>query len=315
LSAAEADCLVLLTQDDVVVRSLARRTEKMRKRAAELQLILARDEMEFVDAVQRQLPSAGGTARAATKLLAGARLSTQEAAAHFGRGDVAKAFDSARGASVQLDRFQRGTWEEALAHVSTPMVSALTASFATLPLHMRLGLGVRQLQGGRSELVGGDFEDLGLMLRAGWRHFEHPQQGIATSVDLAPGARSGSLCLHLRTSAARSSQAPQFVETPPLWVTSGGVRTTRGELVEIKGWVRVPREVHGSIDGLQIVDSLGGEALAERITVAPAWQEFRLYRACPRDGLATITFALTGLGEAWIDDVSIRRVAREDLIR
>jgi hypothetical protein len=30
----------------------------------------------------------------------------------------------------------------------------------------------------------------------------------------------------------------------------------------------------------------------------------------PRDGMFTVTFALTGLGDAWIDDISIAPVTR-----
>jgi hypothetical protein len=74
------------------------------------------------------------------------------------------------------------------------------------------------------------------------------------------------------------------------------------------------------LDGVMVYDSLAGPALAARFDapVAPngagngVWREFTLYRAVPPDasrdrGKAelTITFVLTGLGEAWIDDVTI----------
>jgi hypothetical protein len=35
------------------------------------------------------------------------------------------------------------------------------------------------------------------------------------------------------------------------------------------------------------------------------WREFTLYRAVPQTGDLTVTFALTGLGEASIDDVAV----------
>jgi hypothetical protein len=53
------------------------------------------------------------------------------------------------------------------------------------------------------------------------------------------------------------------------------------------------------------MDSFGGEALAERIGETSAWQPFTLIRAAPRAGPLSVTIALTGLGEAWIDDVTI----------
>ena len=37
--------------------------------------------------------------------------------------------------------------------------------------------------------------------------------------------------------------------------------------------------------------------------------EFFLYRVAPSDGPVWITFALTGLGNAWIDDVTIQTIS------
>jgi hypothetical protein len=54
-----------------------------------------------------------------------------------------------------------------------------------------------------------------------------------------------------------------------------------------------------------IVDSLGGPPLAERVHETEGWQEFTLYRAATQSGPMTVTFTLTGLGTACLDDVSI----------
>ena len=78
----------------------------------------------------------------------------------------------------------------------------------------------------------------------------------------------------------------------------------------IRGRVRVAAPVRGSVDGLMIVDSLGGEALAERFGETNGWEGFVLYRAAPRDCEITLTFALTGFGEALVDDVTIRTIQR-----
>ena len=55
-----------------------------------------------------------------------------------------------------------------------------------------------------------------------------------------------------------------------------------------------------------IFDSLGGEALADRIGHTTGWQQFALYRVAPQSGTMNVTFALSGLGEAWIDDVYVQ---------
>jgi len=54
-----------------------------------------------------------------------------------------------------------------------------------------------------------------------------------------------------------------------------------------------------------IVDSLSGEALADRIVKTDGWRQFALYRVAPQSGAMCVTFALTGLGEARLDDVAI----------
>jgi hypothetical protein len=67
------------------------------------------------------------------------------------------------------------------------------------------------------------------------------------------------------------------------------------------------------VDGLLVFDSLGGPALAERVGVTPSWRRLVLYRIAPdtaADEPLSVTFALTGMGEARIDDVSIRVLER-----
>jgi hypothetical protein len=86
------------------------------------------------------------------------------------------------------------------------------------------------------------------------------------------------------------------------------VRVEEGSKVHIQGWVRVPAAIVGSLDKLLIMDSLGGEVLALRVGQTSGWQQFNLYRAAPRSGAMTITFALAGLGEAWLDDVTVKTV-------
>ena len=54
-----------------------------------------------------------------------------------------------------------------------------------------------------------------------------------------------------------------------------------------------------------IYDSHTGPVLAERIAETQGWREFTLYRVATVTGDWQLVFALTGLGEAWIDDVSV----------
>ena len=82
-----------------------------------------------------------------------------------------------------------------------------------------------------------------------------------------------------------------------------------GQIVCIHGWVQVPTAITGSSDGLLVVDSLSGECLADRIGQTKGWRQFALYRVAPQSGPMCVTFALSGMGEAWLDDVEIQVIA------
>jgi hypothetical protein len=83
------------------------------------------------------------------------------------------------------------------------------------------------------------------------------------------------------------------------------VPVRQGQLVRIHGWVQVPRPLAACREGLLIFDSLTGPALGERVFATSGWREFTLYRAVPENGELRLTIALTGLGEASLDDVSV----------
>jgi hypothetical protein len=46
--------------------------------------------------------------------------------------------------------------------------------------------------------------------------------------------------------------------------------------------------------------------LADRIGHTAGWKQFALYRAASQSAAVNVTFALSGLGEAWIDDVQVQ---------
>ncbi len=108
-------------------------------------------------------------------------------------------------------------------------------------------------------------------------------------------------------------EPPVQVETAPMWLVSPPVPVEAGRVMLIHGWVKIPKRIVGSVDGLLILDSISGEPLAERILQTKDWQEFSLYRAVPRSGPMTVTFALCGLGEAFLDDVTVQSIERPAL--
>ena len=72
--------------------------------------------------------------------------------------------------------------------------------------------------------------------------------------------------------------------------------------------MNVPRVIRGNQNGLMILDSLGGQPLAERVPITSGWQEFTLYRCADNREDFGVTFELTGVGSAMIDEVTIRTI-------
>jgi hypothetical protein len=180
-------------------------------------------------------------------------------------------------------------------------------SVATLASLARVNGLLSHSPAGENRLPLGSFEDLPALLAAGWRHQQLAIEGIETSVRLSPTApHSGAFCLELEARPVDPAAPAPVVPASPVWVRSRPVRIRTGELVEITGRARVPEELLGSVDGLEISDTLGGPELATRIKVTPSWQPFRMIRVATADVDLTVTIGLTGLGVAQVDDVAIR---------
>jgi hypothetical protein len=301
--------LVLLTPDPVVINTLERRLAAMAGRAADLQRELAGRTLAGLESIDHQLPPRPKEAPQVADWLAKARTSLADADKALAAGDRPLAYMSARKAMGPLEQLKRLRWEQAATTQTSPVVSPLIATFDTLPAHWRF---VDQLRVGRpnlNQLAAGDCENLDAMLQSGWRHYEHPLAGLTSIVELSPTvSHSGHSSMHIKVKPANPLEPPTLVETPPVWVTTAQVAARRGEIVAMRAWIRVPVAITGSVDGLMILDSIGGEALAERALKTPGWREVVLYRIAAQDGPVWITFAMTGLGDAWIDDVSIQTI-------
>jgi hypothetical protein len=59
------------------------------------------------------------------------------------------------------------------------------------------------------------------------------------------------------------------------------------------------------VDGLLVFDSIGGADLALRIDRTAGWRELTMFRAAGQSGPMSVTFALSGLGEVHLDDVTL----------
>lgn len=298
--------LVLLTQDALVYQSLSQRAELIGARAAQLARELAGAKLQQVERIEGKLAAEVGRAAAEDRWLSDARQTLQSCAGAAASRDYRTAYLCAERAMRPLRLLERQRWQAAIAGLSRPVASPLAVCFATLPCHGRLLKRIGQSSLGEDRLTGGDFEELGRTLQSGWRHFQHPTAGITTEAGLAPtAAHGGQYGLRLSALPADPNRAAVLAESPPVWITSPEVPVRQGELLTIQGWVQIPSPITGSVDGLLIADSYTGETLAERIGETTGWQPFTLYRVAPESGTLTVSFALSGFGEVWLDDIRI----------
>jgi hypothetical protein len=190
---------------------------------------------------------------------------------------------------------------------SQTLYTPLQFSLATLAEEQQLRDMLSSPNGGTSLLGGGNFEQLDDLLQSGWRHHQLPLSGVTSAVRLSPDIPyEGTYCLELEATSNEPTATISVVPTAPVWITSSGMPVKAGDLVEITGVARVPEELIGTIDGLQIIDSLGGPGMATRIRHAPSWQSFRIVRGVPADTQLFVSIALSGLGRAQIDNLSVR---------
>ncbi|HEV2970701.1 MAG TPA: hypothetical protein VGY55_12090 [Pirellulales bacterium] len=303
--------MVLITADPAVIDTLTRRLTQMADRSAPLQRELTAQTLSEVEAIDRRLPHKPPEALP-TEWLTKARAGLAEADKSLAAGDRPAAYQAARKAIGPLEQFKRYRWEQVLTGQNSLATSPFYVSFETLPDQWRLMDQLRYLQPGNNQLPGGDCENLGWMLQQNWKHVDlTPQADLHAHVELSTKQpHGGKSSLHLQVKPTSEDDPPALVETAPVWVTTPPISVQAHELLAIRGFARVPTQIAGSIDGLMILDSIGGESLAERIGQTNGWREFIMYRVAPRDGTFTVTFALTGLGDAWLDDISIAPVTR-----
>lgn len=230
--------------------------------------------------------------------------------------DPTAAIARLRRAAAIAGQFERRVWENGVKAEGSMVASPLTASDTALAEEWQFVAARAAVVQGPELLGGGGMERIEDLSGGGWRHFARAQSDIVTKLEVSlakPAAGQG--CLRMVARPANKEDPPIVVETPPLWVTTPPLQPPAGKLIEISAQVFVPKPIAGSVDGLFVFDSLGGPALGERVGSTKTWRRLVLHRIVPAESVGepvTVTFALTGLGEAFLDEVSIRTVDRGD---
>lgn len=247
---------------------------------------------------ERGSPLASGALNEAMTLIQNAETMSQ-------RGSVASADEYFATAGQRLAVARREFLQTARGPFPAWGASPLLVHPLLVPSHWQLSARLARGVWQPNALAGGDFENLKHMVDHGWLNRRSNSPGIETKVELAADAAVGG-SLGLKLSATRTGSGDAPVEATPVWITSGPIAVSSGQVVRIHGWAQINGTLQGSSEGLLIIDSLGGTPLAERITQSNQWQEFSLYRGVPADGELTVTIALSGLGSAMVDELTVR---------
>lgn len=303
----------VMSSDALLLTNLNRLAQQSLRATAAYKIAVTRRALAEVEAIaphfDLRAASNRGSPSAADSMQA-ARTALRRAEQQFATGDAAAAFASADAASNAVAYWRRAAWEQAARGWSSPVASPLAVTSLALVEQSQFADRANRAVVGRNSLAEGDCENLPAMVEAGWKHWRHTLPDISTRVELSPVTPfAGRSSLNLSAVAEDASMAETLIETPPVWVVSPPVQFSADTAVRIRGRVRIPKPITGSVDGLEIIDSLGGPALATRVGHAPQWREFTLYRYASRLDSITVTFALTGLGEVWVDNVVVEPIA------
>jgi len=292
------DAFILLTDDPQAFSQVAKYLRKIAPEATRLRHELASQRLQESTSQLANL-SQGDLSqnnRQAKHWLEQATLELQACSQHLASGSRDLAYARADAADQFLNQVDHALSEN-------PRNRNSVAAAAQQHLQQRLA----RTPAGTNLLSGGGFENLPALLQAGWRHRQLSLEGITSSVRLSSLApHSGSYCLELEAKSTNENASVPIVPGSPVWISTAPVQIQAGDLVEITGVARVPEPLRGTVDGLQLIDSLGGPDMATRIPQTSSWQPFRIIRAAPSDGQITVSIALTGLGKAQIDDLAIR---------
>jgi len=327
LDEASLNSLIFFGEDDGIYAQVGQRAQQMGPRTAYLACRLAESELAMTEQVLTALRRARDTG--AMPVLPQDNLPllgmpeyetmirTTREAIDFARDlanrappDFARSYLQAERATRGLRFAGRSLWQEATRHDLHLCMTPVSVAFATLPLYLSAYQRTHGAVLGQNRLPGGNMEMQSLQ-QAGWEPMSHRVEGafVARNNVSPAAAHTGQLGLQLVVAPTDPSDMPRQLETVPLWVATPAMPIRAGEMICVNGWIRIPRRLESTVDGLMIFDSLGGEELALRfLHTRGEWQEFAFYRIAPEDTNYFVFFALNGFGEVHLDDIRVAAV-------
>ncbi|MGY8767191.1 MAG: hypothetical protein ACKVH8_02010 [Pirellulales bacterium] len=297
---------IVLTQDPRVLRDLRRRIEENRGPIAQLKYDLASQSMQLVQAIDRSL----GTSRTNSglaRMINQAWANLREAGRSLESSNLPLAEKLTQESANLLQQAKRIQWEQLSLQYESPVTNPLMISYDLLPLATQLQTQLGSMSPAPNKLAGGDMEDLSYLLTTGWRQIQQTPmpRGYQGKVELAnTQAHQGQYNLHLQVQSNGRSESAQL-ESPPIKVISAPIDVQPGQLVLVRGWVRIDQPLSNTSDGLIIYDSIGGKELALHVHQTTQWKEFSLIRAVGQQKEMRLHFELESVGDVYLDDITM----------
>ncbi len=295
--------LVLVSRSPADVRSVSERLRSLSIELVETRQQQLQEELKQIRPLLHARPDAPG--RDLEELWQAVTAAHEELTTAIARRDHALAHQWADRALGHLADIRHRYWKVAVAELPSPVASPLATQSATIAAHVHLWRTMPAAGQGVNLLSTGECEDLQRMIASGWQTFEG-DSGARIAARLATGTNvAGQHSLELVAEKSSDGRPVQMGDEPLVWVNSAPLKIGGGQLVRIDGWVNVPKPITGCDDGLMIFDSLGGTPMAYRFAVTRGWQRFTMLRATDVQEELVVTVALTGLGRAYLDELTI----------
>lgn len=312
LSQLDVTTAIVISSDLSMGDDLRRRMREIQAESATCIVQLARAKLQRVSGVIDELRALDHAQPDAERMLKRARQLTEQATQHLDKKDFDDARKQGDYALQMLRVLQRAHWDDAVAAMSHPLSSPHTVCFQTLPDHWRM---LNRLKGSgemasANLLHSGNFEDEDTFRTAGWQHSQNQQPGIVAAAELIQPSDRRGYCLRMAAGPVLDKSAPLLLAAAPVTVVTPGVPVQAGQIVRIRGKVKVLRHIAGTRDGFQISDSLAGPSGAIHWHQSGEWQQFDLLREVSATDTLTVTLTVTltlfGIGEVLVDDLAIQ---------
>lgn len=315
---------LMISTDPNWGRILRGQIEQIQARSASLWLSLATEKLARVRAVDQELQRLGVGLPEGDRLLQQAEALVQlaqdgiakpEAEADVlvaGYSPDAASHHNVRvwcGAALRALRIlQRAHWDHAVSRQPSPLSTPWTVSFNTLPDHWRFLRQAAGLSGNRSVqnlLSDGDFEDTDTaqMISKGWKHSQGDLPGIRASAELTRLRGDSGTSLRLVALPDPNHEVSVSLSGTPISIRTPPIPLKAGDVLRIRGRVRVPVAPAGSLEGVTVYESLTGTRLHWKRT--EGWKRFEVLREVGQDASLTLKLTLHGLGEARFDDLEV----------